>query len=317
MTSTPQDALALTTAFAPRGGYRSSLAALTRIEALRLARHPALLLGTVVGIASTVAALTEPPADVAANSLGMPIVALTVGLGAMLSAYHLTRSFHRADELLEASPTPTSTRTSALCLSAVVPALIASFWLAFYYGFATAPMHLPEWMYGSLSHADLTAVLVGHSIVAAVGGTLLGVAAGRWWRFRGASAVLVLGVGLWTTAVLGAFSSGDEAPAEWTRWVRLLAPVSSFSSPSARSTFVMTLTGSPMWYLVWVLTLCTLAVVAALLWRSEGDARRRIIRVGAATLVLSAVTYGLAASGGLGHQIRTLPDGHSVVMMPK
>lgn len=317
MTSTPQDALAVTTAFAPRGGYRSSFAALARLESKRLVRHPALLVGTAVGIASTASALTEAPDEVAANALGMPVVALTVGLTAMLSAFHLTRSFHRADELLEASPTPRSARTAALCLTAAMPALIAALWLVFYYGFAPATLHVPEWMYGTLSHADLAAVLVGNSVVAAVGGALLGVCAGRWWRFRGASAVLVLGVGLWTMVMLGTFSSGDEAPAEWTRWVRLFAPVGYFSSPSAHSTFVMTLTGSPWWYLAWLMTLCALAVVGALLWRAEGDTRRRVVRAGVLALVLSAVTYALAASGGLNHQIRTFPDGHSIVMMVK
>ncbi|MEO7448139.1 MAG: hypothetical protein ABI336_07680 [Humibacillus sp.] len=317
MTSTPQDALVVTTAFAPRGGYRSTFATLARLESWRLARHPVLLVGTAVGMASTASALTEAPEEVAANALGMPVVALTVGLTAMLSAYHLTRSFHRADELLEASPILTTTRTMALCVTAVVPALIASLWLIFYYGFAPAALDVPEWMYGTLSHADLAAVLVGNSVVAAIGGTVLGVAAGRWWRFRGASAVLVLGVGLWTMVTLGAFSSGDAAPAGWVRWVRLFTPVGYFSSPSAHSTFVMTLTGSPWWYFAWLLTLCALAVVAALLWRAEGATRRQIVRVGAVALVLSAVTYGFAASGGLSHQIRSFPDGHSVVMMPK
>jgi hypothetical protein len=242
------------------------------------------------------------------------VVAATVGLGSMLAAFYLTRSFHRADELLEASPTSRTSRTGALCLTAIVPALIASLWLAFYYyGPRPAVLDAPEWMYGMFSHADITAVLVSHSVIAAVGGTLLGVAAGRWWSFRAASAVLVLGVVVWTIGWLGVFSSGDAHPA-WNRWVRLFAPVGYFSSTSAGNSNVVSLTGSTRWYAVWLLTLCTLAVVAALLWRSEGATRRRVIRAGAIALALSVVTYGLAASGGLTHEVRTFPDGHSVVL---
>jgi hypothetical protein len=164
------------------------------------------------------------------------------------------------------------------------------------------------------SHADVAAVLVGNSVVAAVGGTLLGVAAGRWWGFRGASAVLVLAVVVWTIGVLGMFSSDEAARPGWNRWVRLFTPVGYFTSANADSSAVISLTGSPWWYLAWLLTLCALAVVAALLWRSEGETRRRVIRIGAVTLALSVVTYGLAASGGLSQQVRTFPDGHSVVL---
>lgn len=314
MTSTPQDALTLTTVFAPRGGYRSAFAALGRIEAIRLARHPALLAGAGLGVLFTVLEITDQSTAVSTDALGLPVVAATVGLGSMLAAFHLTRSFHRADELLEASPTSTTSRTGALCLTAVVPALIASLWLAFYYGPRPAVLDAPEWMYGMFSHADIAAVLVSHSVIAAVGGTLLGVATGRWWRFRAASAALVLGVVVWTIGWLGVFSSGEEAHPAWNRWVRLFAPVGYFSSTSAGNANVVSLTGSTKWYAVWLLTLCALAAVAALLWRSEGVTRRRVVRAGAVMLVLSVVTYALAASGGLSHDVRTFPNGHSVVM---
>ena len=232
----------------------------------------------------------------------------------MLAAFHLTRSFHRADELVEAAPTPKTTRTAALCLTAIVPALLASLWLVLYYGFTPSTMDAPEWMYGVFSHGDIAAVLVGQSVVAAVGGTLLGIAAGRWWGFRGASAVLVLAVVVWTIGLLGAFSSGDTAPAAWTRWLRLFAPVGYFTSATSDGSSVMSLTGSPGWYLAWLLTLCALAAVAALLWRAEGKTRRRVVRAGAVALALSVLTYGLAVSGGQSQPVRTFPDGHSVVV---
>ena len=56
--------------------------------------------------------------------------------------------------------------------------------------------------------------------------------------------------------------------------------------------------------------------MAALLWRSEGPTRRRLIWIGAAALAVSALTYGLAAGGGLSQVVQTYPDGHSVVLTP-
>ena len=316
MTSTPQDALTLTTLFAPRGGYRSTFGALSRIETLRFARHPMFLLGTALGILFTAMALSEQADQVTGDALSLPVVALTVGLPSMIAAYHLTRSFHRAGELVESTPTSRTTSTGALCLMAGVSALVASGWLVLYYGLTPPTMQAPEWMYGVFSHADVASVIVGNSVVAAAGGTLLGVAAGRWWRFRGASALLAVGVVVWTIGVLGLFSSTEGALAAWQRWGRLFAPVGYFSSATQYGDSIYSLTGSPWWYLAWTITLCTLATIAALLWRSEGPTRRRLIRIGAATLLISAVTYGLAAGGGLSQVVRTYPDGHSVVLEP-
>ena len=314
MTSTPVHALPVTTASPARGGRRGLFGTLARLEALRLARHPVLISATVIGLIATTTALIRSAGPATDEAFVLPDVASTVGIAAMLSAYYLTRSFSRADELLEASPTSSTNRTAALCVTAVVPALIASLWLVIHYGVRPAALAVPEWMYGTFSHADIAAVLVGNSVVAAVGGTLLGVAAGRWWGFRGAFAVLVLAMVVWTMGVLGAFSSSDTAPAAWTRWFRLFVPFGIFTSAAPDNTSVMSLTGSPRWYAAWLVTLCALAAVAALLRRSEGRTRRRVVRAGAVTLALSVLTYGLAVSGGLSQPVRTFPDGHSVVV---
>lgn len=314
MTSTPHEALAAPAATAAIPEHRTLLSSLARLELLRLARHPACLVGTGLGIVFTTLGLTDQTNQVSSDALGLPVVAATVGLGSMLAAFSITRSFDRADELVEVTPVSRTTRTAAICVTAVVPALLASLWLVLYYGFTPAPIAAPEWMYGTFSHADIAAVLLTQSVVAAVGGTLLGVVAGRWWGFRGASAALVLGVVVWTIGVLAVFSSGDSAPPAWSRWVRLFTPVGYFTSTTQFNTSVDSLTGSPWWYLVWLLTLCALAVVAALLWRSEGVTRHRVIRAGAVALALSVLSYGLAVSGGQSQPVRTFPDGHSVVV---
>ncbi|TQM54600.1 hypothetical protein [Humibacillus xanthopallidus] len=312
MTSTPHDALTaptVATSTVPRG----ALPALARLEAGRLARHPAFVGGTAFGIVSTAMALSEEPDQVTGNALGLPVVALTVGLGAMLAAYRITRSFDRADELVEAAPTSTTARTAALCVITLIPCLVASWWLVFYYGFTPAALDAPDWMYGVFSHSEIATVIVGNSVVAAAGATLLGIAAGRWWRFRGASAVLVILVAVWTLTVMSAFSGDEASPPAWHRWVRLFAPLSGFTTVSENTDSVLSLTGSPWWYFVWLLTLCALAGLAALLWRSEGQTRRRLVRAGGVLVAVSLVTYVLAASGGLSEPVRSYPDGPAVV----
>jgi hypothetical protein len=294
---------------------RAGVGPLARIELARLARHPVLIVGFVFGVVSMAGAVQEAIKNPDSDIMSMPVTSLTVGVPAMICAHLLTRSFDRADELVGATPTSRVARTAALCATAAFPAALAVLWLAFY-GIAQGSfLKTPEWQYGTLSHADVWAVIVGNTVVAAVGGTLLGIASGRWWHFRGAAVVLVLGVAAWTLSVIGIFSA-EGTPAPWYRWVRLFTPVAAFSNPAPDGNGADTLTGSPWWYLAWVVTLCALAAVAALLIGSEGATRRRLVRVGAAALTVSALTYGLAAAGGNSHAVRTYPDGHTVVLTP-
>lgn len=292
-----------------------STAPLARLEMGRMLRHPLLIGGTLFGVVSTLMAIQDIRQNLTSDILGMPVTALTVGVPAMIVAQRLTRSFHRAEELVDAAPTSVTARTAALCASALVPALFASAWLVFYYASNGRLWTTPDWVLGTLSSLDLAAILTGHTVVAATGATLLGVAAGRWWRFRGAAAVLVIAVAVWTLGAISAFSS-EGVPAAWTRWVRLFTPINGFSNPAPGLTAYDTLTGSPLWYLGWPLTLCALAAVAALLKGAEGTTRRRLVRLGAVLLAVSALTYGLAAAGGNAQVVRTYPDGHSVSVAP-
>lgn len=292
---------------------KRTLGVLARLESLRLARHPMFLAATGLGIFVLVMALNAQADQATAEALGVPTVAFTLGIGAMIATYHQTRSFHRADELVESAPTTTTMRTAALCLAALVPALVASGWLFFKYGVKPAALNPPEWMYGPFSHLDIAWVLAANSVVAAMGGALLGIAAGRWWRFRGAAVVLVVSVALWTIGNGAALSTGGAMPA-WQRWTRLFAPVTFFSTSSQDSEYVDSFNGSPGWHLVWLVTLCVLAAIAALLWRAEGRTRRRLVRIGAIALAISAVVYVLAATGGISQTVRSYPDGHSVVV---
>lgn len=299
----------------PRDRRDATLRPLARLEMARLARHPIFVAGTVLGVLSTGLAVDDMRKKISGDALSMPVTALCVGLFAMISAHQLTRSFDRADELVEAAPTSRVERTSALCLSALVPVAVSAGWLVMYAVAEGRLWSTPDWMLSNLSRADIWAVIIGNTVVAALGGTLLGIAAGRWWHFKGSAAALVLGVVIWTFGVIGAFSS-EGVPAAWTRWFRLFTPVSAFNNPAPDGNGSDALTGSPWWYLVWLLTLCALAAIAALIKGSEGRARRLLVRLGAVVLVSSALTYGLAAAGGNSQVVRTYPDGHSVVLTP-
>lgn len=293
---------------------RESFWALARIEMVRLARHPLLLAGVVFGAFSTALSIQELGAGGGQDLLGLPVAALCVGVPAMIAAQRLTTAFRRAGEVVEAAPMSTVTRTGAMCTSAVAPVVMASMWLVFYYASLNRLWTTPDWMLGTLSRTDLAMILVGHTAIAATGGTLLGIAAARWWRFRGAAVVLVLGVSIWTLGSVGVFSA-EGVPSPWTRWVRLFTPLSGFTNPAPDRSGQDTMTGSPGWYVVWLVTLCALAGLAALLKGSEGSVRRRLVRLGAVFLAVSALTYVLAAGGGNSSPVRTYPDGHSAVLL--
>jgi hypothetical protein len=314
---TTRQQVAAATLEAPRLGAAGPVRALGRIEVRRMARHPMFLFGTALGIVFT---LFDGSGGIKSAMLGIVQVPLFVGLAAIIASLHITRSFHGAEELVESTPTTTTQRGAALCAMALVPMVASSAWLVFNYGFLEWYVDTPEVLYGTLSRAETAMVLVGHTIIATLGATLLGIAAGRWWRFRGATVLLVVLVFFWTTSMIGSVSNAGAA-APWERWVRLFTPFTTFTSlaPGTEHNsepMVDTLTGSVWWYHVWLLTLCALAAVAVLLWRAEGETRKRVIRAGGAILAVSAVTYLLAAGGGLSEVVRTYPDGHTIVLRP-
>lgn len=278
--------------------------------------HPATLFGLLFGAVFVVVTTSEVSRNgPIADQLGLPLAAISVGVFPMIAAHQLARSWDRADELVRATPTDGTTRSGAMCLAAIGPVAGGVAWLVLYPALLIRVAPPPDWFYGSLSRADILVVVVGHTVVAAAGGALLGVASGRWLRFRGAAVAVFVGVVLWVFLSMGAFSTGGAAP-EWQRWTRLFSPLSVFTVAQINPTAIDSLTGSPWWYLGWLVTLCALAAVAALLKSAQRARRRRLIRVGVSILLVSAVTYALASAGGLEHAVRTYPDGRSVVLVP-
>lgn len=278
---------------------------LVAAEALRFARHPLFLTG-VVGTALSFGLLLPGEAS-NSDRLNAGISALFIGLVGMVVAYRRTASMRVSSDVVDSTPTSPVSRTAAVCAACLVPAtagLVA--WLFTLWSLSRWP--LPEWMYGGLSDADVVALTASQTVIASLGGPLLGVAAARWLRFRGAPIVLTLGVTVWVFGVGQSTLLAGHVQG-WQTAVRMFSPFAFFQTLTTDSQAMQTFPGSPPWYAVWQLGLCGLAVVAALLKDSVGVARRRLLTAGVVTLVLAAAAYALAVTGGLPDILVTHADG--------
>ena len=275
------------------------------VEAVRFARHPLFLAGVVASAISF--GLLLPGEANNADRLNAGISALFIGLTGMVVAYRRTASMRVSSDVVDSAPASPVSRTAALCAACLVPAaagLVA--WLFTLWSLGRWP--LPEWTYGGLSDADVVALTASQTVIASLGGPLLGVAAARWLQFRGAALLLTLGVTVWVFTV-GQFTLQADHVQGWQTALRMFSPFAFFQTLTRDSRAMQTFPGSVPWYAAWQLGLCGLAVVAALLKDSVGVARRRLVTAGAVTLVLAATAYVLAVTGGLPDVLVTRADG--------
>jgi hypothetical protein len=225
------------------------LPALVRQESRRLVLHPAF----VVGLALTIAAAlfttlrAEQNRDVIGSLTSGPT--FFTGLLALFAANLLTTRDRRAGstEVLTPVPGREHDRTLALILASLLPAaltlVVVSIFHAWYlsrgfYGNTPAP--------GMLLQAPVTVW----------GGCLLGIMVGRWASVRAAPVLFVV--------VLMAFNLWTEGADPQRRLFGLMTSWLEWStrSPNRDTPFIA---GSPSWHLVYLLALCCLAAVAALL----------------------------------------------------
>jgi hypothetical protein len=214
--------------------HESSLRPLVLIEARRFVRHPAFLVGLTACVIFT--AISAPTASPDVNS-GF-LAAVFIGVVSMLVTYFQTRSTRSSREALDSSPTSVTQRTAAMCVVCLVPAAFGGLWLASFY-VAVQLWPLEPWMYGTFSGADQFAILFGQSIVACLGGPVLGVAAARWLRFRGGALVLVVG----TCAIVVAGLLEGWRSSSWN--IRMLTPFTFFTDTRINPDAEDSLPGSP------------------------------------------------------------------------
>jgi hypothetical protein len=271
---------------------RSTVRALARVEAKRFARHPLFLLGIALVMVPMAAVLWQQEVD-ANPMVGTLFIAFFIGVFGFIVAHRLTTSLRRTRDLAGTTPVDRQQRTLALCLACLVPAaagtVVAVFMLVA--GAIWTPVGDPvtahvAWFRDDPA-IDVLATLIATGPVAALGGPLLGVAVARWAPFRGSALV-----GVVTLVFLTAMPS--EASLPWrllSAWPLLVDEhIEEGGGPIVRSNFLPGV--EPIWALSYLLCLCGLAVVAALL-RDPGH-RRSLLGAGAA-LTLGAVGSFLLA----------------------
>ena len=278
------------TSSAPSTTPRQTLAALAGADARRFARHPLFLLG----VGAWVVILGIGVANQAVVTLGVEdpgtFIAFLVGVFGFVVAHRLTTSLRRSGDLADTAPVSAQRRTLALCLACLVPMTASLLIVAAFVIFGSVwPPTMPNggqvaW-FGYEPDVTILAILLADSVLACLGGPLLGVAVARWAPFRGSA---LLGVVLLMFTVM----SASSLPSPWYA----IAPWAIFwdarlTAGEYQASWVLTAV-SPVWYSGYVACLCGLAVVAAL---GRDRAHRRALLLACGGLAAVGTAFLLLA----------------------
>ena len=267
--------------------------AMAVIEARRMARHPVFLLGAVLGWAVLglyVVLVADETGIVVVLTLPL-LGAFYIGLASVIAAALLTRSTEVAVEAVATAPGTEARRTLALAAAGIPPFVaglvfsVALVVLAQVVG--VAPQ---EWWFGTLPDWQVWSIVL-QCPVACLDGALLGVLAGRWLRFRGSSAVVV--VALVVVTLLGQTPLLDTGASEWRLWVPW-AIWHTGDNPDGTQTLVA---GNPAAYLGYLLALGALAVLGAM-WHDRTARTPRFRALVAAVVAAALAFFVLAATTG-------------------
>lgn len=269
--------------------FRTTVFTLAALEARRFARSPLFLIGVALLAVSVAVETTTSPVNV--GVLGLPIEpAMTLGVFGLVVAARLTRSTARALDSLGAPPVPERTRTAALALACLLPAGVALVWSAFLLIFFSVRRPVPEaWWFDTLPAADIICYYQAAAVVAAYGGSVLGVVVGRWLRWSGAPvvvAVLLIAATVVGSGIVEAFRPYRQVM-PWTAWY------GGDNGAGADEYYP----GNPRWWLAYTICLCVLAVVAALL-HDHDLPRRRLLATAVVVAILAVTTCVLAITTG-------------------
>jgi hypothetical protein len=274
------------------GVSRATLLALARADARRYARHPLFVIPCVLLVAAGVADQLQDN-DGTNPLIPTMSIAFLLGVFGFVVAHRLTTSLRRTRELAGTVPVDQQTRTLSLCLACLVPAAVGIA-CAVYMLVTNAisppdgiPPSAPVTWFGDYPAVDVLATLIVMGPLAALGGPLLGVAVARWAPFRG-SALLGVVVLVVATAIPASNEHGgaERLASAWP----VLMDEHVVNGRNLSSTFVPDI--EPLWALGWVLCLCGLAVVAALI-RDPGH-RRALLGAGGVLTLAAVACYALA-----------------------
>lgn len=258
---------------------------LARIEAARYARRPAFLIGAALTYAALLPYLdrSEPT-----DELSMIAPAALIGLvGISVSAARVRASDRCADA---AGPTAVGQRqrTIAHLIACLVPFLAGLGFVAVTIVRSRSVPAPPDGYAVMMSDGWVAAVWIALGAVSCLGGPVLGVVIARRWTWS--AAPLVTSVGLVIVVILfqGLFPALRRVRVvmPWTYWG---GPFGVDSDPQ-RS---IVLTGSPGWWLTYLLALCLIGAVVAV--RTDPDARNgRTMALLVAGSLIAAISCGLA-----------------------
>lgn len=266
--------------------------AMASIEARRMARHPVFVLGVALGFV-----VLGLYVVLVGDETGIPVVlalpllgAFYIGLTSVIAAALLTRSTEVAVETIATAPGTEARRTLALAAAGIPPLVAGLVFSVALVALAEVVGVAPqEWWFGTLPDWQVWSLLL-QCPVACLDGALLGVLAGRWLRFRGASAMVV--VALIVVSLLGT-PLLETTSSEWRLWV----PWAIFHTGDNADGTQTLIAGNPAAYLGYLLALGALAVLGAM-WhdRTIRTARFRILV--AAVAAAAVVLFFLAATTG-------------------
>jgi hypothetical protein len=225
--------------------------------------------------------------------LSMPVIpAFFIGLTSLVATARLTRSTEATAEAIGTAPGSEGRRTAALALACLVPFAAGAAWIALQVALVSVDgAHPYEWWFGTMSDWQVWAILTALGPVACMGGGLLGVLTGRWLRFPGAAAVMVV--------VVVAIDMVGQAPAPYHAMpsAHLWVPWAMFHSGSDTDGTATLFAGNAVFYLVYLLCLCAAAALFAI-WHDRAARTGRLKGAIAGVVVLGLVSLALAMTTG-------------------
>jgi hypothetical protein len=269
------------------------LGPMARIESVRLARHPAFVSGVVLAFAVALLLFFLDDQPHLSSLLSMPVIpAFFIGLTSLVATARLTRSTEVTVEAIGTAPGSESRRTAAIVVACAVPFVAGLAVTALLLLMAAVrPPHPHEWWFATLPDWQVWSVLLALGPVACLGGGLLGVLTGRWLRFPGAAAVVIVAVVVVSNR--GQMPIAYESTAEYRLWV----PWAMFHSGTMADGTAVFFAGNPGFYLGYLLCLCAAAALVAL-WHDR-TARNTRLRVAiAAVTVVGLTLLALAMTTG-------------------
>ncbi len=271
------------------GGHR----AMAAIEAKRLAKHPVFIGGVVLAFGVFALMLITEEAPSLVDMLSIPVIpAFFIGLTSLIATARLTRSTDTAVEAVATAPGTEARRTVALVAACLVPfAAGLAFVVAMVIAAQVKGTEPQEWWFATMPDWQVWSILLALGPVACMGGGLLGVLTGRWVRFPGAAAVVVVAVVV--VSMVGGLALAYEDTSELRLWV----PWAMFHSGSESDGTQALLAGNPLAYLGYVLCLCAAAALVAI-WHDRSARTPRLRTAIAAVVVAGLACLALAIFTG-------------------